>query len=87
MSGLDALEERIHSFEHGRRDVAERLFLLHDAKVVIHGEREGLDDLVQHLPVLPGEAHEHVETPAAPEFQHDGSHLDGFRPGAEGDEH
>ena len=63
------------------------LFLLHDAKIVVRREGEGLDDLVEHLPVLSGEAHEQVEAPAAPEFQHDGSHLDGLRPSAEGDEH
>ena len=64
-----------------------RLLLLHDPQIVVHREGERLDHLVEHLPVLPGEAHEHVEAPAAPEFQHHGSHLDGLRPGAEGDEH
>ncbi len=85
--GPHGLEHRVDAPEHGRGDVAETLLLLHDPQVVVDGEGERFDHLVEHLPVLPGEADEHLESPATPKLQHHGSHLDGLRPGAEGDEH
>ena len=42
--------------------MAQGLALPHDPQIVVHGKGEGLDDLVEHLPVLPGEAGEHVGT-------------------------
>ena len=85
--GLGLLQQGVDAVEHRRGDVAQGLALAHDLEVVVHGKGEGVDDLVEHLPVLPGEAGDDAEDAPALELQHHGRHLDGLRPGAEGDEH
>jgi len=55
------LEERVETGQDRRRDVPQGLPLAHDLEIVIHGQLEVVDDLVQHLPMLAGQAGDHTE--------------------------
>ncbi len=60
--------------------------LAHHAEIVVHGQIERVDHLVEHLAVLAGQARHHPEATPPMEFQYDRSHLDGLWAGAEADE-
>ena len=63
--GRLGLEQRLQALQHGRRDVGERLRTTHEIQVVVDGQTEGLDHLVEHLPMLAGEAGDDAEVLAA----------------------
>ena len=73
-----------HTGEHTRRNVVEVLTLLHDVKVVVGGNVEDAQHLVEHLAMLPGDTHYSDKlVGTALKLLHQRSHLDGFRAGAE----
>ena len=84
--GLRSLQERIEPFSTAEvmwPSVCRSRMILRSWST---GSENVVDHLVEHLAMLPGEAGDHAEGPAALQLQHDRSHLDGLRPGSEGDE-
>ena len=84
--GALGVKEGLQPLEDRRGDVRERLGSAHHAEIVVDGQAERVDHLVEHLAVLTGQARDHPEPSPPVEFQHDRGHLDGLGTGAEADE-
>lgn len=81
------LEHRPEPQQHVARDVEERLPRPHDVQVVVRLHLEDREHLLEHLAVLPRDAHDCVElVRTGLELVHERTHLDRLRAGAE-DEH
>lgn len=86
--GLDFLEHVSRAGQHAGGDVVQVLALLHDVQVKIRLHLKYLEHLVQHLPMLPGDAHDGLELIGIfLELLHQGAHLDGLWAGAEDEEY
>ena len=59
--GALAVEQRLEAGEGARRDRRQRLPRLEDPEVVIRDDREELEHLGEHLPVLSGDHHDRLE--------------------------
>ena len=70
--------------QNPRGQLRQRLAWLHQVQVVVRLDAESVQHLVQHLPVLRGDAAFHLEIarPLA-QMEQDGAEFDGFRPGTE----
>lgn len=64
-------------------DVIERLSALHDVEIIVDRQSEEVDDLIEHFPVLGGQADLGINFFMLQQFPDKGRHLDGFRSGAE----
>ena len=76
-------EYRLDPVQDIRRDIEQRLFVLHDGQVVIGNDLECFKDLIQHLTVLAGHANDRLYFFPALKFVDQRAHLDRFRPCAE----
>ena len=63
-------------------DIPKRLARRHDVEIDIRAFIKGGKHLVEHLPVLAGDADNLVHQLAGPDLAHHRHHLDAFRPGA-----
>ena len=82
--GLDLLQDVAHAGEHAGRDVVQVLPLLHDVQVEVRLDLEDPEHLVQHLPMLPGDAHNRLKLfRTLLELLHQRAHLDGLGAGSE----
>lgn len=80
-------EHVAHADEHAGGDIVEVLTLLHDVEVVVGGDVEDGEHLVEHLAVLSGDADDGLERVGVfLELFDERCHLDGFRACPE-DEH
>lgn len=78
------VEDLSHPFEHAHGNVGEVLPLAHDVEVVVGGDVENIEYLVEHLAVLSGDGDDGAELVGAfLELLYQGRHLYGFRPCAE----
>ena len=78
---LARLEHVAHTGEHAGGDIVQVLPLLHDIEVVVGLDAEDVQDLVQHLPVLAGDADPGFEVfRMLLELLDQRAHLDGLRP-------
>ena len=68
-------------------DAHQGLGRLHDIQIVIRGDLESLQHLIQHFPVLGGDADNALHFFPALQFLHQRRHFDGFRTGAENRHH
>jgi len=83
--GLFLREVPVQSENRGHGEACQGLVRAHEVQVRIGLDVEGLQDLVEHLPVLGGDADPRLE-PAGPlQFADDRGQLDRFRPCAEYD--
>ena len=81
--GLYFLQDIAHAGEHAGGDVVEVLALFHYVEVVVRGDLEDAQHLVQHLAVLAGDAHYSLELfRVFLELLYQGAHLDCLRPGS-----
>ena len=80
---LHLLDNALQALEHPGGDVRKGLPRLHDVQVVIGGDGEGFQHLVQHLAVLGGDAHQAFKLLPPLQLFDQGRHFDGLRPGAE----
>lgn len=82
--GLRTVEHVAHAEEHTRGNVIEVLPRHHDVEVIVGGDVEKAEHLVEHLAVLSGDAHLSDELiRAAFELIDKRRHLDGLRPRTE----
>ena len=82
--GLHFFQDVAHAGEHAGGDVVEVLSLFHYVEVVVLGDLEDAQHLVQHLAVLTGDANYRLEFfRVFLELLHQGAHLDCLRPGSE----
>ena len=70
-------------FENIDRHVEEGLFVLHDGKVIVGGNIERMENLIEHLTVLTGHAEGHIQFGTLLEFQNQRTHFNRFRTGTE----
>ena len=80
---LHLLQDRPHSGEDGGGNVKESLSLPHNGKVIVGDDLKNLQNLIQHLPVLPRDADGHPEACPALQLLHQRTHFNGLRTGAE----
>lgn len=59
------------------------LSVLHDIQVIIRDDPKGVQHLIQHLPVLGGDTDLDAQTGTLSQFQHERTHFNGLRSGAE----
>ena len=76
----DLLQQRLHRFQDGRSNAGERLSVLHDAKVVIGLDSEGVHDLLEHFLVLSGKADNAVNAIGLFQLVNQRAHLYGLGP-------
>ncbi len=81
--GQEAIQHRVNARKHARRNVGQALALADDVEVEVRRDLEEPQYLVQHLPVLAGDADPQVETARLPEPMNQRCHLDGLRAGPE----
>ncbi len=82
--GLEFRQYRPNSGKHACGDVVEILITGHDVEVVVRPDLEGVENLVEHHPVLSGHAHPGLEDlPVGIELLYERRHLYRLRPGAE----
>ena len=76
---------QITVYRHDRpgRQSGERLVGLHQVQVRIRGDSEDLQHLIEHLAMLAGDTDVRLEFRMLLQFQHQGTELDGLRPGTE----
>ena len=74
-------------FQNGNGYIKQGLLFLHNAQVVIRLYMETIQNLIQHLPVLPCYAHNRLKFGMPLQLQHQGTHLDCLRPCAENQHH
>ena len=79
----DLLQNRFQPVEDGRGDIEQRLSVLHNVQIVVRLNTENLQHLIQHPAVLGRNADNGPEGGTLSQFQDQGAHFDGFRPGAE----
>ena len=84
--GLFRLQHRLDLLQNGVGDVEEGLLVLHDGQIVVRDHPKGLQHLVEHLPVLSGDAHHGLYALSGLQLVDQGAHFYGLRSGAE-DEH
>ena len=65
------------------RQSGERLVRPHEGQVDVGNDAKGLEDLIEHLAVLAGDADVGLELGGPAQGQHEGGQLDGFGAGAE----
>ena len=70
-------------FQHGGRDVGQPLAIPHHVQVPVGGDGEQVQHLIQHLPVLRGDADEGCDVGGFDEAPDDRRHLDGLGAGAD----
>ncbi len=70
-------------FEHRGRDVGQPLAVPHHVKVAVRADGEQVQHLIQHLPVLRGDADERRDAGGFGEAADDRRHLDGLGAGAD----
>ncbi len=75
-SGLRLFEHRLHALEHTRRDLRERLIGGHDVEIVLRLDRKEREQVVEHLPVLRGDADDVVDVRVRAQRMNDRGHLD-----------
>ena len=80
------LQNGLHSGKNFPGDIKEGLPRLHDGKVIVRHHLKALQHLLQHLPVLAGDADQGLKVGSSLQLPNQGAHFDGFRPGAE-DQH
>ena len=68
-----------HPFHHPGGDGCQSLALFHDIQVVIRPHRKNIQYLVQHLPMLAGDADHTVKFRPLGQFLYQRTHLDRFR--------
>ena len=86
-AGRAFVDDAPHFDEHARGDVRQRLIVLHEREVEVRRDAEQREHLVEHLPMLAGDAHADVERRrVAPQFRNDGSELDGLGARTENEE-
>ena len=67
---LHLLQDRPHSGEDGGGNVKESLSLPHNGKVIVGDDLKNLQNLIQHLPVLPRDADSHLKACPALQLLH-----------------
>ena len=67
-------------------DIGQVLPRLHDVQIDIGHDAEQRQNLIQHLPVLAGDADMHLQAGGGLQGLDDRRHLDGFRPGPKNDQ-
>ena len=58
----DLFQYPFHLLQNACSDIKEVLLFLHDGQVIVRRHRKGLQDLIQHFPVLPGNAYNGVQS-------------------------
>jgi len=76
--GCPGAEYVAHAEQHVARDVAQVLPRLHQVQIEIGLDAEDVEHLVEHLPVLGGDADFCINARIRREDLHDRRHLDGF---------
>ena len=86
--GALRLQHGAHAQQDAGRHVVEVLPRLHDVEVVVGGDGEEAEDLVEHLAVLTGDAHHCAEMGGIGlQGLDERGHLDGFGASAENEHH
>lgn len=80
---MDGFEDFFHAVQDRGCDIVKGLFVLHDGKVVVGGDVESLQYLVQHGSVLAGDGYDCMERRAGLKFLYERAHFNGFGAGAE----
>ncbi len=84
---LRLFENRIESGDHSGRDLAERLPRLHQVQIEIRHNTECVQHLIQHAPMLGGDAYLYRKPlRLAPQTQDNRAELDRLRPRAKNDQ-
>ena len=83
MSGRSWRSTSLHAGQDPARQTVQVLPCLHQAQVVIRLDGEDVQHLVEHLPMLPGDAHARHEVRPFLQRTNYRRHLDGFRTRAE----
>ncbi|MNY51998.1 hypothetical protein D3C86_1876360 [compost metagenome] len=81
--GLEVLEDRGELGEHPAREVRQGLARLHEIQVGVRDDAEEVQDLVEHLAVLGGDADLEVQVVGLGDRKNHRRHLDGLGAGAE----
>ena len=81
--GLFLLQHAIGTCHHAGEQAVERLVGLHDGEIVLRLQAEQIHHLVQHLPVLAGDAHHALDAPRLRQGRDQWRHLDGLGTGPE----
>jgi hypothetical protein len=81
--GLLALEQRVEPGHRAAHDVVERLAGQHDVEIDVRHDSERIQDLVQHLAVLPGHDDAQFEAIVFADPPDDRQEFHGFRPRTE----
>ena len=76
------LENSPHPLQHIAGDVEEGLLLLHNGQVIVRNHMKALQHLIQHLPVLTGNAYQRFHGTSAFQFFDQRAHFDSLRSGA-----
>lgn len=86
--GLLTLQHRLELQQHIAGDVEQGLARFHDGQVVVRHDAEHTQHLVEHLPVLACDRHDHVEVAGTRlQLVDERTHLDGLRARAEDEHH
>ena len=82
----DRFEDFLDAVQDVRRDVEQRLLVLHNREIVVRHDSERFQHLIEHLAVLPGDADEGVDFAVPLEFIDERAHFYRFGSRSE-DEH
>ena len=81
--GLDLFKDSFDTAEDVRRDVKQRLLVLHNIQIVVRHDAEGRQDLVEHLTMLCRDADDRLQTFSFFQLVDQRAHFDCFRTCAE----
>ncbi len=80
-------QHRLDALQYPGSHIKEGLPVLHNVQVIFRLHPESLQHHIQHLPVLPRDADHRLEVRPGMKLLHQGTHLNGLRPGAENQHH
>ena len=83
---LDLAQDLLDPQQHGGGDVEQILLLLHDGQIVIRHDGKNAQDLIEHIPVLAGDADDGSDIRTFFQLLDERAHFDGLRPGTKYDQ-
>ena len=80
---LRLFKNEIQTMQRLLSNHSERLTTFHNIEIIIGLDLENIEHLIEHLPVLRGDAHNALRVLALLQRTDERRHFDGLRPGAE----